>query len=113
MNCVSLDSIGIAGFSHEFGSLDGKHSAMEELFDEFGVTPPGFIEMLSMLLGNVFPFLRKVPSRRHDLSKRLHDTMEATSKVLLERSRKEKEMAGSASDVSRSIIGSLGSYVIF
>ncbi|OAX33681.1 cytochrome P450 [Rhizopogon vinicolor AM-OR11-026] len=34
-----LDTIGIAGFSHDFGSLDGKHSVVTEVFDNSGSNP--------------------------------------------------------------------------
>lgn len=104
MNCVSLDSIGIAGFGHDFGALHGEHSAIEELFDSFGNIPQNpFI----ILLGSVFPFLIRLPTKRKRLISRLHNTMEDVSEKLLARSRKEKEIGGVASDTSRSIIGSL------
>ncbi|KAG2095662.1 cytochrome P450, partial [Suillus discolor] len=31
-----LDMVGIAGFSHDFGSLDGKPASVTEVFDTFG-----------------------------------------------------------------------------
>ncbi|KAL5512215.1 hypothetical protein ACEPAG_3500 [Sanghuangporus baumii] len=104
MNCVSLDSIGIAGFGHDFGALNGKHSTIEEVFDSFGTAPP-----LSMvvLLGQVVPTILKFPTTRGNMMRKLHDTMGDVSKQLLERSRKEKALGGSATDTSRSIIGSL------
>ena len=34
MNCVSLDTIGIAGFGHDFGALRGEHGIVEEAFDQ-------------------------------------------------------------------------------
>jgi hypothetical protein len=36
INHISLDTIGIAGFSHDFGSLDGKRASVTEVFDAFG-----------------------------------------------------------------------------
>lgn len=107
MNCVSLDSIGIAGFGHDFGALQGRHSTIEEVFDAFGDNSLGRLMTTTILLGAVIPFLQKVPNPRTRLMKKLHNTMEEVSEQLLERSRREKEVGGAASDTSRSIIGSL------
>ena len=108
MTCVSLDSIGIAGFGHDFGALDGKRSTIEEIFDSFGSHPPGFTTMLIITLGAIFPFLWNIPDPRNRLTNKLHDSMAEISRDLLEKTRREKEMGGSVGDASRSIIGSLG-----
>ncbi|OCB92139.1 cytochrome P450 [Sanghuangporus baumii] len=105
MNCVSLDSIGIAGFGHDFGALQGKRSSVEEVLDSFGTAPP--MSMVVMLLGQVIPILQKLPTTRGNLMRKLHDTMGGVSEQLLERSRKEKALGGGVTDTSRSIIGSL------
>lgn len=107
MNCISLDSVGIAGFGHDFGALDGKHSAIEEVFDSFGQRPSMGMMVFVILLGTALPILSKIPTSRTRLMSKLHNTMEEVSEGLLERSRKEKEMGGAASHTSRSIIGSL------
>ncbi|KAL5488430.1 hypothetical protein ACEPAI_6548 [Sanghuangporus weigelae] len=107
MNCVSLDSIGIAGFGHDFGALYGRHSTIEEVFDAFGTRPPAGLMVLTILLGPALPILTKLPGKRASLVSKLHKTMQEVSEALLERSRKEKELAGISSDTSRSIIGSL------
>lgn len=31
-----LDIVGLPGFSHNFGALDGKHAGVMEVFDTFG-----------------------------------------------------------------------------
>ena len=111
MNCVSLDSIGIAGFGHDFGALHGKRSTVEEVFDSFGTAPP--MSMIILLLGQVIPILQKLPSTRVDMMKKLQDIMGEVSEQLLERSRKEKASGGGATDTSRSIIGSLRMSVFF
>ena len=43
MNCVSLDSVGIAGFSHTFGSLDGHQS-------EVALLEPGNLNVEEVLM---------------------------------------------------------------
>ncbi|KAI5117518.1 hypothetical protein M0805_009526 [Coniferiporia weirii] len=106
MNCVSLDSIGIAGFSHNFGTLEGRHSDVAEMFDSFGTNPPGAISTILGLLGPVLPFLVKIPTQRQRMILKLHNSMEEIAETLLERSRKEKE-AGQVGDTGRSIIGAL------
>ncbi|KAI5117593.1 hypothetical protein M0805_004044 [Coniferiporia weirii] len=106
MNCVSLDSIGIAGFSHDFGALEGRHSDIAEMFDAFGSVPPRGLSIIFPILGPVLPFLLKVPTSRQRMVKKLHSTMEEIAETLLERSRKENE-AGLVGDTGRSMIGSL------
>ena len=110
MNCVSLDSIGIAGFGHDFGALYGRYSEIEEVFDAFGTRPPAGLMVLTILLGPALPILTKLPGKRASLISKLHKTMQEVSEALLKRSRREKELAGTASDTSRSIIGSLRKY---
>ena len=60
MNAVSLDTIGIAGFSHNFGALEGKHSSVAEAFDSFGSAPPRGLSIILPVLGPVLPILMKI-----------------------------------------------------
>uniref|UniRef100_P9WEI9 Cytochrome P450 monooxygenase claP n=1 Tax=Ampulloclitocybe clavipes TaxID=56467 RepID=CLAP_AMPCV len=91
MNHISLDSIGIAGFSHDFGSLDGKHSDVAAVFDSFGTSKPSYFSMVIFLLAQVFPILLKLPTNRNLLTNKLRKTMSEIADVLLDRTRKEKE----------------------
>ncbi|THH07480.1 hypothetical protein EW145_g3350 [Phellinidium pouzarii] len=106
MNCISLDSIGIAGFGHDFGSLNGRHSDVGEMFDSLGHAPPIGISMILPLLGPVLPFLTLIPTTQQRLIDKLHMSIEIIAKKLLMHSRKEKE-AGGKGDSGRSIIGAL------
>ena len=112
MNSISLDTIGIAGFSHDFGTLDGKKSAVAEAFDSFGSVQPGRLATILMILGPVLTFLTKIPTPRRKLVLNLHKSMAEISERLLQRSRKEKE-AGVLGDSSRSIIGALSELLYF
>ncbi|KAF8994355.1 cytochrome P450 [Cyathus striatus] len=103
MNRISLDSIGISGFSHDFHALDGAHSPVVDVFESFGNTDHSFLSRLIFLLGPVFPILQKIPTERGRMLKRLRNTMGGIADVLLERSRKEKEGGGA----DKSIIGLL------
>uniref|UniRef100_P9WEJ0 Cytochrome P450 monooxygenase claO n=1 Tax=Ampulloclitocybe clavipes TaxID=56467 RepID=CLAO_AMPCV len=106
MNHISLDSIGIAGFSHDFGSLDGKHSDVAAVFDSFGSINPSYFSMVIFLLALVFPILLKLPTNRNLLVLKLRERTSEIADVLLERTRKEKEgRTGTVEE--KSIIGLL------
>ncbi|KAG1742265.1 cytochrome P450 [Suillus paluster] len=88
-NC--LDTIGIAGFSHDFGSLDGKHATVTEVFDTFGNdSQASAVNKVFILLAEVFPTIVKIPTKRTILTKKLGVTMSEISNKLLIRSRQEK-----------------------
>ncbi|KAG2039475.1 cytochrome P450 [Suillus americanus] len=90
MNHISLDTIGIAGFSHDFGSLDGKRASVTDVFDTFA-----------------FPIIMKMPTKRTNLLKKLGVTMGKISDELLIRSCREKDVSMSGKDEEKSIIGLL------
>lgn len=100
-----LDSIGIAGFSHDFGTLEGKHSDVAEHFDALGNVKPDRIARITILLGSVFPILVKLPSPRRNVVKQLNTSMGEIATELLENSR--KELAGTSKTEDKSIIGTL------
>ncbi|KAI5117520.1 hypothetical protein M0805_009528 [Coniferiporia weirii] len=106
MNCVSLDTIGITGFGHDFGTLEGRHSDVAEMFDSFGTQPPTGIAIAISLLGPVLPFLFRIPTFHQRRVQKLHGTIGVIAETLLERSRAEKE-AGLIGDTGRSMMGSL------
>ncbi len=56
MNCVSFDTIGTAGFGHEFGSLEGRQSDVKDVFESFGFSPPQGLSLILPLLAPVLPF---------------------------------------------------------
>ncbi|KAG1780532.1 cytochrome P450 [Suillus placidus] len=108
MNHVSLDTIGIAGFSHDFGSLDGKHASVTEVFDSFGNSPQASaLHRVFFLLGSAFPIIAKIPTKRTKLSKKLNVTMGEISNDLLLRSRREKDVNVKEAEEEKSIIGLL------
>ncbi|KAJ8077591.1 hypothetical protein PM082_002023 [Marasmius tenuissimus] len=102
MNHVALDSIGIAGFSHDFGSLDGKPSAVVDAFESLGQTPPSKLGLIIFLLSFVFPSLMSMPTRRNKRLLELRRSMGEIADELLERSRK-----GDLGADDKSIIGLL------
>ncbi|KAL0564414.1 hypothetical protein V5O48_017634 [Marasmius crinis-equi] len=102
MNHVALDSIGIAGFSHDFGSLDGKTSGVAEAFETLGTVPPSKAGLFLFLLSFVFPRLLRVPTKRNLKLLELRKCMGEIADELLERSRK-----ADAEGEDKSIIGLL------
>jgi hypothetical protein len=56
MNRVAMDSIGIAGFSHDFRRLEGKRNPIADAFDNLAEDTPS-INAWGVALGNQFPFL--------------------------------------------------------
>lgn len=103
-----LDTIGIAGFSHDFGSLDGKHNSVTEVFGLLSTDTRGeTLHMLFVMLAMTFPSLLKLPTPHSKLVAKLNDTMGEISNALLTRSRKEKEAGTLGESEEKSIIGLL------
>ncbi|KAG2358499.1 cytochrome P450 [Suillus spraguei] len=108
MNHISLDTVGIAGFSHDFGSLDGKRSSVMEVFDSFGNNQQASaVNQVLLLLASVFPIIIKIPTKRRNLTKKLSATVGGISNNLLIRSRREKDVNVSGRDEEKSIMGLL------
>lgn len=106
MNCVSLDTIGLAGFGHDFGALRGENGIVEEAFDKMSSEPPKGLNAIIMLLAVVFPQLLRIPTKRQQLLSHLNKAIQKIAEGLLFRTRKDAE-AGTYSKSSRSIMGAL------
>ncbi|KAJ6530142.1 cytochrome P450 [Mycena capillaripes] len=61
MNQISLDTIGLAGFSHDFGTLSGQTSAIGTVFDSIG-SKPSFLEATLFMVSLVTPIFDWIPS---------------------------------------------------
>ncbi|KAK0490238.1 cytochrome P450 [Armillaria novae-zelandiae] len=57
-----MDSIGIAGFSHDFGAIDGK----PQMFDELDLSKGAAFFALMMLMSAKFPTILRLPSKKKD-----------------------------------------------
>ncbi|KAI6012722.1 cytochrome P450 [Pisolithus orientalis] len=99
-----LDSIGLAGFSHDFGSLDGKTNPVADVFTTFEGSVPN---STLLLLATVFPLLTYVPTSRGDLFGDMNRTLADISRKFLERSKEEKEAGIVDGKDDKSIIGVL------
>ncbi|KAJ7705134.1 cytochrome P450 [Mycena metata] len=54
MNRISLDTIGLAGFSHDFCTLSGQTSKIADAFDSLG-SKPSFLDAIAFLLSTISP----------------------------------------------------------
>lgn len=109
MNRVSLDTIGIAAFGHDFGALRGDHGVVEEGFDSLSTVPPRGISGALLLLATLFPILLKIPTRRQIILKKLNQAMQEIAEDLFKRTKRDAQ-AGTFSASSRSMIGTLSKF---
>ncbi|KAI6099010.1 cytochrome P450 [Pisolithus sp. B1] len=107
MNRISLDTIGLAGFSHDFGALDGKPASVAEVFDAFGSSNESAANVGFLLLTQVFPLFSYVPTSTSKLFCEMQRTMEDISTELLARTKKEKDEGVLDGKEDKSIIGVL------
>ncbi|PPQ78494.1 hypothetical protein CVT25_011835 [Psilocybe cyanescens] len=100
-----LDSVGIAGFGHDFRALEGKDSPVVDVFESFSSEDTSWISRFVFLMGPVLPVLQNLPTGQNRTLKRLRETMGEIADELLARNRKEKE--GKSMVEEKSIIGLL------
>ena len=103
-----LDTIGLAGFSHDFGALEGKHAPVTEIFDSFTSSSGSSALSIGLgLLAQVFPFLIRIPTPRSKLIGKLNTAMEEISNTLLARTKQELDMGVVDGKEEKSVIGLL------
>ncbi|KAH8823550.1 cytochrome P450 [Flagelloscypha sp. PMI_526] len=108
MNHISLDSIGIAGFGHDFGSLDGQQSRVVDVLSELVNQRRTLIDTTVFFLSILFPrVFTRVPTRLNRLQWRFRATMLDTAEELLLSTKLEKKASGEYSIAEKSIIGLL------
>jgi len=101
-----LDSIGLAGFLHDFASLDGKKD-VTSIFDSFGALKQGSLYIEILLLLKRFPALFLIPINISGLMNTLYKSMEDISKIFFERAKREKDEGSLDGKEGYSIIGML------
>jgi hypothetical protein len=102
-----LDSIGIAGFSHDFRSLDGEYSAVAEAFDSMSFAGGSFLSNFVFIVGTQFPLLAHLPTKRNVLFGNLRKAMSVIADELLQKTRREKKSHVTDETADRSVIGLL------
>ncbi|KAF7354652.1 Cytochrome P450 4F12 [Mycena sanguinolenta] len=107
MNRVALDSIGIAGFSHDFRYLDGQQSPVTIAFEAMAVEEVGLLAEMVLTLSFVFPILLSVPTQRMRLFWELRRSLNVIAERLLANTRRDKEEGVAEELTDKSIIGLL------
>ncbi|KIL67314.1 hypothetical protein M378DRAFT_300977 [Amanita muscaria Koide BX008] len=102
INKVTLDSIGIAAFGHDFGSLVGQKSPVSEALDAL-LEDNSF--RVFLVFSAFFPQIFKLPVKQTKMIRRMQKALSDIAKVLLENSQQEKESSNVEKD--RSILGLL------
>jgi hypothetical protein len=94
MHTHSLDTVGLACFSLDFGAIHGRHSEIQAAFEDVGVAGIKLIDIMSF----VIPPLGKLPSQRNRATKRLQDAADVIARDLMEKAtiedREEKSIMG-------------------
>ncbi|KAJ7729671.1 cytochrome P450 [Mycena maculata] len=86
-----LDSIGIAGFSHDFRYLEGHQSPVTVAFESLQATEKSFLSEMVFMLAFIFPFLLGIPTARMRIFWELRRSMNVIAEGLLTKTRIEKE----------------------
>ncbi|KAJ7359549.1 hypothetical protein DFH08DRAFT_952666 [Mycena albidolilacea] len=74
MNHVFLDTISLAGFSYDFGTLSGNKSDITAVFDSVG-SKTSFIDAALFLLSLIVPAFVNVATVHHSMLKQLAKTL--------------------------------------
>ena len=98
---VALDAVGIAGFGHDFQTLEGKDSAVTDLFDSFIVKQGDPFDLI-FFLGFVFPIFNKLPNARNRMIAAFSGTFKVIADDLIAKCRSQEEFGG-----EKSILGML------
>ncbi|KAK2463856.1 hypothetical protein APHAL10511_004161 [Amanita phalloides] len=108
MGRITLDSVGIAGFGHDFKALEGQESPIFKVFQSFNTLRSGGARRLFILLGPIFPQIVNMPTERSRMFRRMRKATSEIASHLLEDSVREKESSQNIRD--ESILGLLGTY---
>jgi hypothetical protein len=80
---LSLDSMGLATFSHDFGALNGEHSGVADAFEALGNQPFSWVALLGFLLSTVVPALTFLPTTRNKTLGRLRDSCKGLARKII------------------------------
>jgi hypothetical protein len=103
-----LDAIGIAAFSHDFKTLDGKHSDVQTAFEAFAGPKPSYFEAVILLLSLVFPIMERIPTKSRVAAKKFNACLENVARKLLADLKKTGDQK--SGDHEKSILGLLCSF---
>ncbi|KAJ6553276.1 cytochrome P450 [Mycena capillaripes] len=107
MNRIALDSIGIAGFSHDFRSLAGEESPVTRAFAALQRIERTFLSELMFGLSFVFPIFLRVPTQLMRLFWDMRHSLDGIAENLLENTRREREGMLLEGPAEKSLMGVL------
>ncbi|KAJ7250417.1 cytochrome P450 [Mycena rebaudengoi] len=107
MNRIALDSIGLAGFSHDFRYLDGHKSPVAMAFDALQEQGTNILFNLIFIMSRSFPFVLNLPTKQLLLFRNLNHSLSNIAQRLLENARREKQGAVAEEFTDKSVIGLL------
>ncbi|KAI6101624.1 cytochrome P450 [Pisolithus croceorrhizus] len=101
MNYVSLDAFGIAGFSYDFNSLNGKPNPMISVLDSFadGMPQSAFSVAVAVLI-LFFPIAMHIPTQRNQMFDRLHKRMTELCDALIDNANANRDASEHASTIN-------------
>jgi hypothetical protein len=92
---LRLDTIGLAGFGHDFGALDGRSSAVATAFEDFARHPIGIRNVVMVALQSVFVRLGNLPTEHWRAVEDMRTACSVLARDLLERDREIEKDAKS------------------
>jgi hypothetical protein len=111
LSCIHrLDSIGIAGFGHDFKALEGHESPVIKVFNTINDSNRSNRRLL-VVIGAIFPFVAHLPTKRLRMMDQMKQATSEMAHELLQNTVKAKE--GSQSIKDRSILGLLSAFQLF
>ncbi|KAJ7983088.1 cytochrome P450 [Mycena polygramma] len=107
MNRIALDSVGIAGFSHDFRYLEGQQSPVTTAFEALQLTDMSLLTKLAIVLSFTFPILLSLPTQRMRHFWELRRSLNVIAERMLANTRREKEGGVAEELTDKSVIGLL------
>lgn len=104
----SLDTIGIAGFGHDFGALRGHKSSVLSSLEAFSNQQPSGVPLFLHFLIYYLPIIHHLPMARNANMVRLSESLEKIFEELLSKKKAESEGSTLGSQGDISAIGALG-----
>lgn len=110
---ISLDSVGIAGFSHDFKCLSGEKPSVLLAFDSLGTGKP-LVSTFFIVLAPFFPSLFAFGLKRNQLVMNMRKTVDDVAEDLLSKTGQNDERGDTKANLmaDRSILSQLCEYRI-
>ncbi|KZO93800.1 cytochrome P450 [Calocera viscosa TUFC12733] len=104
MNAISFESIGEAGFSHDFKCMDGELPLIGKLFTSLGKNSGNVASMIAIAMVQVFPVVVSLPLGRNIAFDQLQAAMRSIAQGILG---DRKVVSDAVSDERRSLVASI------